>query len=266
MLEGLFPLVGTVALGIGMRVQTTKVALTLLTFPFTIYGAVNMKDASFQSTYIDENVIARHYNSRSLHNGVFGFGWCSSLETTYNSDCPAPEEEAKDKLRRTYDGQGRVVSFKFLDGTVWKIHYNKESKVRQISSGRTSIYYEYHDQNLVEVLKGNVRLQKFAYDELNNLVEIESGKQREKLKYDGPHDWIIEYNRKDGCIEKFKYERSDPFSGPKETALAEIKCGMKIDLITYEFFYHQHSDGVNLAMVRSTAGNLIKTITLERGI
>lgn len=264
MLVPLFLLVGTVALGIGMRVQTTKVALTLLTFPFTIYGSVNMKDASFQSTYIDENVVARNYNSRSLHNGVFGFGWCSSLEKTYSADCPEPD--GQDKLRRTYDGQGRVVSFKFLDGTVWKIHYNKESKVRQITSGGTEIHYEYQDQNLVEVLKGNVRLQKFAYDELNNLIEIESGKQREKLKYDGPHDWIIEYNRKDGCIEKFKYERSDPLSGPKETARAEIRCGLKIDVITYEFFYHQHDDGVMLAMVRSTAGNLTKTITLERGI
>ena len=47
---------------------------------------VNLQNASFTDRwvdYIDESgfQLERLYHSRSLHNGIFGFGWCSPLET-----------------------------------------------------------------------------------------------------------------------------------------------------------------------------------------
>jgi YD repeat-containing protein len=51
---------------------------------------VDMKNANYSNTWIDMEVpgsgydlkIVRTYNSRSLFNGIFGFGWCSDFETT----------------------------------------------------------------------------------------------------------------------------------------------------------------------------------------
>lgn len=51
---------------------------------------VDMKNANFSNTWVDLEVsgsgydlkVSRTYNSRSLFNGMFGFGWCSDFETT----------------------------------------------------------------------------------------------------------------------------------------------------------------------------------------
>jgi YD repeat-containing protein len=56
--------------------------------PFFVKADVNMKDASYFKTWIDFEIrkeahifqLRRTYNSRSLHPGLFGFGWCSDFE------------------------------------------------------------------------------------------------------------------------------------------------------------------------------------------
>ncbi len=44
---------------------------------------VDMKNANYSHTWtdIDSLTLKRTYNSRSLHNGLFGFGWCSDYES-----------------------------------------------------------------------------------------------------------------------------------------------------------------------------------------
>lgn len=48
------------------------------------FAAVNMKNASFISQWTDYRAghwdLIRTYDSRSTHNGLFGYGWCSSLD------------------------------------------------------------------------------------------------------------------------------------------------------------------------------------------
>ncbi len=54
------------------------------------FALVDMKNANYSNTWIDMDVpgtgydlkIIRTYNSRSLFNGMFGFGWCSDFETS----------------------------------------------------------------------------------------------------------------------------------------------------------------------------------------
>lgn len=54
------------------------------------FALVDMKNANYSNTWIDMDVpgtgydlkIVRTYNSRSLFNGMFGFGWCSDFETS----------------------------------------------------------------------------------------------------------------------------------------------------------------------------------------
>lgn len=69
-----------------------KFILTLLTFYLICtpaHSLVNLRNGSYFEKwvdYIDPQIgidlrIERHYSSRSLFEGIFGYGWCSSLET-----------------------------------------------------------------------------------------------------------------------------------------------------------------------------------------
>lgn len=57
--------------------------------PFTSLASVNMKDASYTRSWIDldhkfattQLKLERRYDSRSTTKGLFGFGWCSELDT-----------------------------------------------------------------------------------------------------------------------------------------------------------------------------------------
>ncbi|HAG91099.1 MAG TPA: cell wall-associated protein wapA [Bdellovibrionales bacterium] len=63
--------------------------LILALYPWASFAVVDMKSANYAETYIDMKVpgvgydlrVARTYNSRSIFNGMFGFGWCSDFET-----------------------------------------------------------------------------------------------------------------------------------------------------------------------------------------
>lgn len=77
------------AFAVGMK---TLLTLTLpfvsLVFSPQTPAAVNMKDAAYYKTWIDLETgpdpalfrLRRTYHSRSLHRGLFGFGWCSDFE------------------------------------------------------------------------------------------------------------------------------------------------------------------------------------------
>jgi len=53
------------------------------------FGIVDVRSAGYSKTFVDFKSqargfnlkIERTYNSRSLFNGLFGFGWCSNIET-----------------------------------------------------------------------------------------------------------------------------------------------------------------------------------------
>ncbi|MCB0348211.1 MAG: RHS repeat protein, partial [Bdellovibrionales bacterium] len=63
--------------------------LITLMFPSLAYALVDMRNANFSDPWIHMEVagsgydmsVRTTYNSRTLYNGDFGFGWCSSFET-----------------------------------------------------------------------------------------------------------------------------------------------------------------------------------------
>lgn len=67
--------------------------LFLLSFAFffsiSSHAFVDMRNANYSNTWVDIQVdsggydmkVLRTYHSRSIHNGMFGFGWCSNFET-----------------------------------------------------------------------------------------------------------------------------------------------------------------------------------------
>lgn len=69
--------------------RTFLSSLVILTFSIQAYALVDMRNANYTETWIDLDSpssgtglkVQRTYNSRSIHNGLFGFGWCSDFET-----------------------------------------------------------------------------------------------------------------------------------------------------------------------------------------
>lgn len=64
-------------------------ALMLLTAS-PVFALVDMRNANYSDSWTDIEIpgagfplrVVRAYNSRSLFNGIFGFGWCSDIETS----------------------------------------------------------------------------------------------------------------------------------------------------------------------------------------
>ena len=60
-----------------------------LLFVSQAHGLIDTKNANYTKTFVDINLpgaglpllVERSYNSRSLYKGMFGYGWCSNLET-----------------------------------------------------------------------------------------------------------------------------------------------------------------------------------------
>ncbi len=91
-----------------------RIMLSAIAFLFSIqaFALVDMKNANYSNTWIDMDVpgagydlrIVRTYNSRSLFNGMFGFGWCSDFETSM-------EVNAEGNIKVTECGGGAEVTF-----------------------------------------------------------------------------------------------------------------------------------------------------------
>lgn len=76
------------------------------------YAMVDMQNANFSDTWADVDLqsggfdlkIIRTYNSRTLYNGIFGFGWCSNFETSLTI---LPDN----RVKRTECGAGQEVIY-----------------------------------------------------------------------------------------------------------------------------------------------------------
>lgn len=171
---------------------------------------VNLRNGSYNEKWVDYidpdsgSVLSveRFYSSRSLFIGLFGFGWCSSLETQLNitSDGIINLTECGGGLDVTY--YPKDFDQKNPDDTINKIiaDYKKSHK----AASSTDI------ANLKIQLKSNTKL-RFEYANKLGLVNINKIKKKknvflaksrgvEKIDYDGKF-----YTRKkdDGSLEKF---------------------------------------------------------------
>jgi len=81
-------------------------------FGFNAHAVVDMKNANFSNSWVDLEVpgtgydlkIARTYNSKSLFDGLFGYGWCSDFETTLSFT-------AEGNIKLTECGAGQEMFF-----------------------------------------------------------------------------------------------------------------------------------------------------------
>jgi len=105
------------------------VAAAVLFSTVQAWSLVDLKNANYAEGYIDLNIpgsgydlkIERTYNSRTIFNGMFGFGWCSDFETSI-------EITSEGALKLTECGAGYETTFvpknfskKDVDKTVMQI-------------------------------------------------------------------------------------------------------------------------------------------------
>lgn len=98
-------------------------------FSVNVNALVDMKNANYSNTWIDMDVpgsgydlkIVRTYNSRSLFNGMFGFGWCSDFETSMevNAEGNIKVKECGGGLEVTFSP--REVARKDIEATIAQI-------------------------------------------------------------------------------------------------------------------------------------------------
>lgn len=89
-----------------------RLSLFLLLLSSNAFALVDMKNANYAETWTDlvvpgsgyELRVQRTYNSRSLFNGMFGFGWCSDFESKL-------EITAESNLMLTECGGGLEITF-----------------------------------------------------------------------------------------------------------------------------------------------------------
>ena len=72
-----------------MKIRSCLIGIGVLIFVFQAQALVDTKNANYTKTFVDiflpgaglPLLVERTYNSRSLYRGIFGYGWCSNLET-----------------------------------------------------------------------------------------------------------------------------------------------------------------------------------------
>ncbi len=174
-----------------------------------VFAAVNMRNASYTESWIDyidpeegsEIKIERFYSSRSLFLGLFGFGWCSSLETKLDitSDGIINLTECGGGLEITYypENFDLKTSTQTIDQIVDHISKQKKMTINDI-------------KNLKVQLENNTKM-RFTYANQLHLVDIQKIKSNkntfhaktkgiEKMTFDGQ---FYERRRQDGVTEKF---------------------------------------------------------------
>ena len=119
------------------------------------HALVDMKNANYSNTWIDMDVpgsgydlkIARTYNSRSLFNGIFGFGWCSDFETSMevNGEGNLKVKECGGGLEVTFSP--REVTRKDVDNTISSI-ITKMKADKKV--GQTESFYKNLQTQLIE--------------------------------------------------------------------------------------------------------------------
>lgn len=138
-----------------MKYSLVLLATLFLTYP-KANALVDMNSASYSNLWTDLEVpgngydmkVMRAYKSRTLYNGMFGFGWCSPFETKLE-----PIAEGSVKISECGDGQeiifsAREITRKDVDSTITQIiaKMKTDPKVKVVSAD----YWKKLSDDLVE--------------------------------------------------------------------------------------------------------------------
>jgi hypothetical protein len=206
-------------------------------------------ETDIQSTHIK---IARTYNSRSLYDGVFGFGWCSTVEVTERHQKPIHFNECEldvstlipPGFRLLRDNDGRIEQILFQDRSIAEFKYDPTGKLIRVRAGnRMEKNYAYQDDELIEAKDGDGIGPSYRYDTLHNLTNIEYPDQTtEIMSYDDDRDLITSRQGRDGCLELYRF--SSQQQTKHVTSEATRKCGgLVVGTSRHDFWHATTPDG-----------------------
>lgn len=173
------------------------------------YAMIDMKNANFTTTYTDlivpgpgyEMKIERTYNSRTLMNGIFGFGWCSDFETKLyvNADNTIDVIEC---------GTGMITTFASKDHSARESNQLVEAILEKVKGNgrRTKDYIEKLKRDLQEDPRLRSRMAigyEIAGSVKQGVVYLAKGKEGESVTL-GKEYYVRELA--DGTFQRFDLE------------------------------------------------------------
>ncbi len=134
------------------------------------FRGVDMRNANYTNTWVDFRLPAapsgvdltmhRTYNSRTLFNGIFGFGWCTPYETSLTAT-------AEGNLKRTACGAGSGVVFVAAPLTRQAVEASIDKIVAKLKSSATKYRNEQDWRDL--------RAELLEYDDRRTELALEHG-------------------------------------------------------------------------------------------
>lgn len=127
-----------------MMKSSAFLLMAILFYFIKAHALVDMNNASYSNTWIDLQVpgsgydmkVIRAYKSRTLFNGMFGFGWCSEFETKLETT-----SEGNIKISECGDGQeinysAREVTKKDIESTINQIiaKMKADNRIKSVSA------------------------------------------------------------------------------------------------------------------------------------
>lgn len=136
-----------------MKLLTTAIFAILTSWQ--VFAIVDMKNSNYSNTWVDFELdgtgydlkLERTYNSRTLFNGIFGFGWCTNFETnlkvTAEGNLKVRECGAGGELVFSPREIGKQEVDKVVDFVITKMKAEK-------SAGRNEDFYKKKKAELFE--------------------------------------------------------------------------------------------------------------------
>lgn len=155
----------------------------------------------------------------------------------------------RDVLQSVVDGAGRKLTFKYDPST---------KKVAQITGPNNLVAtYVIKNEDLREVVDAKKVKYTYSYDDLHNLEKIAFPDGTfKKLTYNKDKDWVMSFQNRKGCIEKYDYQvdKDDPKN--HFWSIVEKRCGDQItNQSKYEFFHRPKSKGPGIYLYRVRSDN-----------
>jgi hypothetical protein len=232
--------------------------MLLASTPISCWAEVDMLTGGFQKVswdpLSDPPSKIRHrrsYQSRSLYNGIFGFGWCSEFEKSLKfngdseielSDCQSSESliftrtaknlfiaghsksdqiVAKDQtferylegqLVQVFDQRGRLLQLVSLERNCY-IYYGKFHRISKVTieNGET-IHWKWDQGKVISLSTASATLVQFHYKN-QNLIEVNQSHKNttEKYEYSSTHNLV-----QDGKLRITYNEESDIVTSIKD--------------------------------------------------
>jgi YD repeat-containing protein len=174
--------------------------------PPGMFAIVDMRNANYAETWVDIEIegaglpvsVERAYNSRSLYQGKFGFGWCSDYETSLRA---YPDGS----LLRTECGAGYEETFVPTDYSVGRVNELVTRIVdaqRKVLTWRDEAYFAEQSQ----LLRSDARLRRRWSDRFGWAATHREGT---RFKDVGGRDASVEYTggvysfTRGGSVERF---------------------------------------------------------------